>query len=172
MREKSASAVDRKKKPKLADKIRDIADNLKFETEVQMQATSRILGAAAQISENHDKLIDEVIEMVNDDLNQQHKNHQGDIENTSNIYSDYLDKRYNIESLKQHFKTLREAKEYFQIKANSWESLVNKLHQSSLPNNGLVIYLEPDVAEIFPNSQSVNEALRFLIVNQKKDGLI
>lgn len=69
---------------------------------------------------------------------------------------------------KQDFKTLREAKEYFQIKANSWESLVNKLHQSSLPNNGLVIYLEPDVAEIFPNSQSVNEALRLLIVNQKK----
>ena len=28
---------------------------------------------------------------------------------------------------------------------------------------GLTIHLEPDVAEIFPDSASVNEALRFLI---------
>ncbi len=28
---------------------------------------------------------------------------------------------------------------------------------------GLTIYLETDVAEVFPDSQSVNEALRFLI---------
>ena len=29
--------------------------------------------------------------------------------------------------------------------------------------NGQLVQLEPDVAEIFPDSQSVNEALRFLI---------
>lgn len=29
--------------------------------------------------------------------------------------------------------------------------------------SGLTIHLEPDVAEIFPDSESVNEALRFLI---------
>lgn len=28
---------------------------------------------------------------------------------------------------------------------------------------GLTVFLEPDVAEIFPDSESVNEALRFLI---------
>ncbi len=27
----------------------------------------------------------------------------------------------------------------------------------------LTVFLEPDVAEIFPNSEAVNEALRFLI---------
>ncbi len=29
--------------------------------------------------------------------------------------------------------------------------------------NGQIIQLAPDVAELFPNSESVNEALRFLI---------
>lgn len=166
MRKKSASTAGQKKKPKLADRIRDIADKLKLETEVQMQATSRILGAAAQISENHDKIIDEVVEMVEDDLNQQHQNHQRDIGNTgyNNIYSEKI---YTTESLKQHFKKLREAKEYFQVKANSWESLVKKLNKLSPLNTGLTIYLEADIAEFFPNSQSVNEALRILIVNQE-----
>ena len=28
---------------------------------------------------------------------------------------------------------------------------------------GLNVYLEPDVAEVFPDSESVNQALRFLI---------
>jgi len=30
-------------------------------------------------------------------------------------------------------------------------------------NTGIDVHLEPDVAEIFPNSIAVNEALRFLI---------
>ncbi len=34
--------------------------------------------------------------------------------------------------------------------------------------SGAVIRLEPDVAEIFPNSESVNEALRFLIRATRK----
>lgn len=29
--------------------------------------------------------------------------------------------------------------------------------------HGIDVHLEPDVAELFPDSQSVNEALRFLI---------
>ncbi|MCP4345521.1 MAG: hypothetical protein GY795_08345 [Desulfobacterales bacterium] len=29
--------------------------------------------------------------------------------------------------------------------------------------NSVYVHLEPDVAELFPDSQSVNEALRFLI---------
>ena len=34
---------------------------------------------------------------------------------------------------------------------------------------GSIVCLEPDVAEIFPDSRSVNEALRFLIKITKKD---
>lgn len=168
---------------KLGDKIRNIADRLKQETEVQIKATSRILGAAAQIYENHDRLIDEVVEMVEEDLEKQTQAYQKDI--------------YTVEILKQEFKTLREAKKRFQLKATSWESLVKKvndsLSQKIIPENqalssqivesknipeiesdrqnirGLAVFLESDVAEIFPNSQAVNEALRFLIKVTKEN---
>jgi hypothetical protein len=48
----------------LGDRIRGIANQLRQENDVQIKATSRILGAAAQIAQNHDHLIDEVVEMV------------------------------------------------------------------------------------------------------------
>jgi chorismate mutase len=161
MSKKSAS-TGTQGKPKLGDKIRNIADKLKQETKVQKKATSRILGAAAQIAANHEQLINEVVEMVTEDLEQQTQVYEQDI--------------YTVEILKQKFKTLREAKGYFNVKAPSWESLVNKLNElspqklipeSNLDNNNkleeLTVCLEPDVAKMFPNSQAVNEALRFLI---------
>jgi len=40
---------------------------------------------------------------------------------------------------------------------------VRKLGPGRKQFNGIDIHLEPDVAEIFPDSRSVNEALRFLI---------
>lgn len=40
---------------------------------------------------------------------------------------------------------------------------VRKLGPERKGFSGLIIHLEPDVAEIFPDSESVNEALRFLI---------
>lgn len=40
---------------------------------------------------------------------------------------------------------------------------VRKLGPGRKGFSGLTIHLEPDVAEIFPDSESVNEALRFLI---------
>lgn len=40
---------------------------------------------------------------------------------------------------------------------------VRKLGPGRKGFSGLTIHLEPDVAEIFPDSASVNEALRFLI---------
>ncbi|MEA5569688.1 hypothetical protein [Calothrix sp. UHCC 0171] len=186
MRKKSASTAENKGKTKLGDKIRNIADRLKQETEVQIKATSRILGAAAQISENHEKLIHEVVEMVEEDIERQQQMYQTNIyqDSPQDIYQDIYQNIYTVEILKQKFKTLREAKEKLQVKAVSWESLVNKLNSSSSPkilpeiksqsvhnsesdiqeeNEGLKIYLEADVAKIFPNSQSVNEALRFLI---------
>jgi gas vesicle protein len=176
MSKKSASTRTQSK-PKLGDKIRNIADRLKQETEIQKKVTSRILGAAAQISANHEQLIDEVVEMVREDLEQQ-----------TQAYKSHI---YTVEILKQQFKTLREAKDNFKLKATSWESLANKLNETSSQKligegklqlhqvleinkiqksecepskiEGLTVYLEADVAEMFPNSQAVNEALRFLI---------
>lgn len=95
--------------------MRSIADQLKQETELQIKATSRILGAAAQIAENHDQLIDEVVNMVEEDIEQNQAK--------STIYT--------INSLKQQFNTLRDAKAHFGLKAHSWVELVNKLNSSS-----------------------------------------
>jgi DNA repair ATPase RecN len=177
MSKKSASTTGNQSKAKLGEQIRNIADRLKQETEMQIKATSRILGAASQISENHDRLINEVVDMVEEDLNQQ-----------TQTYKKYI---YTVKNLKQKFKTFSEAKDHFKLKANSWELLANKLNdsysQKLIPatqlyssqdiegddieklgqtgNNSedLAVYLDADVAEMFPNSQAVNEALRFLI---------
>ncbi|MBN3886154.1 MAG: hypothetical protein V7K64_25250 [Nostoc sp.] len=177
MSKKLLPSTQKKGKARLGDQIRSIADRLKQETDVQIQATSRILGAAAQIAENHDRLINEVVDMVESDLNAEKQ--------VSNKYT------YTVDILKQQFKTLRDAKAHFNLKVTSWESLVNKLNavscQTSIIQNQpqsnqgladtniingkynfnniekLTVFLEPDVAEIFPNSEAVNEALRFLI---------
>ncbi|MBW4687388.1 MAG: hypothetical protein KME40_20310 [Komarekiella atlantica HA4396-MV6] len=176
MSKESVSTIGNQSKAKLGEQIRNIADRLKQDNEVQTKATSRILGAAAQISENHDRLINEVVDMVEEDLNKQTQTYQ---------------KIYTVEILKQQFKTLREAKNHFKLKATSWESLTKKLNDSSSQNliletkpqpdqvlenhcigkfehngknfEGLTVHLEADVAEMFTNAQAVNEALRFLI---------
>lgn len=97
----------------LGDRIRRIADQLQAETTQQIKATSKILGAAAQINLNHEKLIDEVVDVMHEDLTER-DSHQA----TSPLTSDVL---------KQKFKTLRQAKDYFQIKAQSWDALAQKL---------------------------------------------
>ncbi|MEH2044436.1 hypothetical protein [Nostoc sp.] len=177
MSKKSLPSTQKKGKARLGDQIRSIADRLKQETDVQIQATSRILGAAAQIAENHDRLINEVVDMVESDLNAEKQLSQKHI--------------YSVDILKQQFKTLRDAKAHFNLKVTSWELLVNKLNAVSCQttiiqnkpqlNQGLAdtnmingeynfnniekltVFLEPDVAKMFPNSEAVNEALRFLI---------
>ncbi|MFN6481015.1 hypothetical protein [Nostoc sp. DedQUE07] len=177
MNKKSLPTTQKQGKARLGDQIRNIADRLKQETDVQITATSRILGAAAQIAENHDRLINEVVDMVESDLNVEKQ-----------VYQKHI---YTIDFLKQQFKTLRDAKAHFNLKVTSWESLANKLNAASSQtitiqnkpqsNQGLVdtntirgeynfnnlekltVFLEPDVAEMFPNSEAVNEALRFLI---------
>jgi signal recognition particle GTPase len=101
-------------KETFGEKVRKIADQLKQETNLQIKATSRILGAAAQIANNHDRLIDEVVEMVEEDLIQQDSAPQP-IE-------------YTIATLKEQFKSLNEAKLHFGVKASSWAALVNKLN--------------------------------------------
>ncbi|MCC5606738.1 hypothetical protein LC612_08045 [Nostoc sp. CHAB 5834] len=177
MSKKSLPTTQKQGKARLGDQIRSIADRLKQETDVQIKVTSKILGAAAQIAENHDRLISEVVDMVESDLNLEKQVSQKHL--------------YTIDILKQQFKTLRDAKAYFNLKVSSWESLVNKLNaasdqttikehkpQSNQVNTNndvknvendfnniekLIFFLEPDVAEMFPNSEAVNEALRFLI---------
>ncbi|MEH2264695.1 hypothetical protein [Nostoc sp.] len=185
MSKKSLPTTQEQGKARLGDQIRTIADRLKQETDVQIKATSKILGAAAQIAENHDRLISEVVDMVESDLNLENQVTQKHI--------------YTIDILKQQFKTLRDAKAHFNLKVNSWESLVNKLNtlssQTSIIQNKtqlnhftdskvinsednhnniekLTIFLEPDVAEMFPNSEAVNEGLRFLIRVTSKNSFL
>ena len=98
------------------DRIRDVADQLKRETQLQIKVTSRILGAAAQISQNHDRLIDQVSEMIQEDLAQEATVDIGEI--------------VTIDQLKKQFKTLSEAKKHFNLKANSWSALIDKINQS------------------------------------------
>ncbi|MGI0485044.1 hypothetical protein ACN4EK_06380 [Pantanalinema rosaneae CENA516] len=116
----SVPTLHTSRKPTFSDRIRDIANQLRQESEVQIKATSRILGAAAQIAQNHDHLIDEVIEMVEEDLNQQAQAHPLE--------------PYTVENLQQQFKTLKDAKAHFSVKVSSWAALVAKLNEQR-PNS-------------------------------------
>lgn len=98
---------------KLGDRIRNIARQLRQEEQVQIQATSRILGAAAQLAQNNDRLVDEVVEVVTEDLDQA-----------------ALTTRYTVDGLKQQFKSFKAAKLHFELKASGWEALVDKLNAS------------------------------------------
>jgi hypothetical protein len=97
----------------LGDRIRGIANQMREESAIQIKATSRILGAAAQIAQNHDQLIDEVVEMVEEDLDQQAQAAQP----------------YTAKKLQQQFKTLKDAKAHFDVKASSWVALAIKLNE-------------------------------------------
>jgi hypothetical protein len=111
-----ASTVDTKRKRTLGEQVRKIADQLQQDTDLQIKATSRILGAAAQISENHDRLIREVVDMVEEDLDKTRV---------------YQTNTFTVDILKQQFRTLGEAKSHFGLTANSWATLANKLNSSS-----------------------------------------
>jgi hypothetical protein len=100
--------------PSIGAKIRHIADQLTQETDIQIKATSRILSAAAQISDNHDRLISEIVDMVEEDIDHQTSRH------TTNAWS--------VELLKQQFRTLAEAKSHFGLTANTWVALAKKVN--------------------------------------------
>ncbi len=106
------------RKPTLGDRIRGIANQIRQESDVQIKATSRILGAAAQIAQNHDHLIDEVVDMVAEDLD-----HQERIQ---------VLESYTVKHLQDQFKTLKAAKAHFDIKATSWVALVFKLNEPTM----------------------------------------
>jgi arginine decarboxylase len=100
-------------KTTVGEQIRQIADRLKQETSVQIHATAQILGAAAQISVNHDRLIDEVVEMVEEDLSKE------------------TEPPVSVQNLKQQFKMFAKAKAHYGLKARSWVDLVNQLNRKS-----------------------------------------
>jgi hypothetical protein len=104
----------------LGETVRQIADQLKQESSLQIKATSHILGAAAQIAENHDRLISEVVDMIEEDLD-----NQAPVNQTHT---------FTVDILKQQFRTLSEAKCHFGLKANSWATLANKLNNPSVRN--------------------------------------
>lgn len=129
----------------LGDRLRGIAQELRQETDTQIKATSRILGAAAMIAQNHDQLIGEVVEMVEEDLE------RGQVVVT-----------YNVAVLKQQFKTLKTAKDHFGIKANGWDALVAKLNQGSSYTADI---LDPSQDEVSRRLGEVEAAIKSLQVS-------
>jgi len=129
----------------LGDRLRGIAQELRQETDTQIKATSRILGAAAMIAQNHDQLIGEVVEMVEEDLE------RGQVVVT-----------YNVAVLKQQFKTLKAAKDHFGIKANGWNALVAKLNQGSSYTADV---LDPSQDEVSRRLGEVEAAIKSLQVS-------
>lgn len=128
----------------LGEQVRKIADQLKAETDLQVKVTSRILGAAAQIANNHDQLIGEVVEMVEEDLE----------------YRNEVSRQpYTVALLKQQFKTLGEAKSHFGVKATSWAILAEKL------NHGLISPPKPPESDLTTFSRrldTIDQELRAL----------
>lgn len=120
MSDNSASIVPISQKQRLGDRIRNITRQLRQEEDVQIKATSRILGAAAQLAQNHDRLIDEVVEMVEEDLDQ--------------AAEPSLLQPYTVEQLQQQFEKFDDAKAHFNLKARSWVALVDKLN-SQIPSS-------------------------------------
>lgn len=103
-----------KNSKRFSDKVRQVADELKVEDELQKRITARILGAAAQISNNHEHLIDEVAEVSRDDIDR--------------IEALQSSPVHSVRQLKLKFKTLSQAKAHFGVTARSWKSLVEKLN--------------------------------------------
>lgn len=145
MDQDTVSIVSDSRLPTLGDRLRSIAQELRQETETQIQATSRILGAAAMIAQNHDQLIGEVVEMVEEDL-----------ERGQAVVT------YNVAVLKQQFKTLKAAKDHFGIKANGWDALVAKLNEGSSYTADV---LDPSQDEVSRRLGEVEAAIKSLQVS-------
>ena len=144
----------------LGDRIRGIADQLKQETQIHIKAASRILGAAAQISENHDRLINEVSDMV-----------QGDLDQASALMSM---EPITTEQLKQRFKTLAQAKAYFNVKAGSWMALTEKVNAKteqplpSLEKSSVSQRLESIDIDLKTLRTDLNQVMKMLAVIAEK----
>ena len=109
----STGSAKPSRKKRFSDSIRQTIDDLQAEDQLQTRITSRILGAAAQISDNHERLIEQVAEVARDDLEKMEA---------------LSAQRHTPEGLKQEFQTLNCAKAHFEIKARSWSALAKKLN--------------------------------------------
>ncbi|WP_204151478.1 hypothetical protein [Leptolyngbya sp. CCY15150] len=125
------------RKPTLGDRMREVANQLRQEKAIQIKATSRILGAAAQMSQNHDRLIDEVVVMVEDDLDRAAQAASAT--------------PYTVEVLKERFASFKEAKTQLGVKATSWTTLVDKLNAQHSPSASM----PPQPANPPPQAQDV-----------------
>jgi hypothetical protein len=142
MGQDTVSIVSDSRPPTLGDRLRGIAQELREETDTQIKATSRILGAAAMIAQNHDQLIGEVVEMVEEDLDR-----------GQSVVT------YSVAVLKQQFKTLKAAKAHFGIKANSWDILVARLNEENGYTAGV---LDPSQDEVSRRLGEVEAAVKSL----------
>lgn len=135
------------KPSKLGDRLRNIAQQLRSEDQIQIQATSRILSAAAKLAENQDRLIDEVVDMVETDL-----------ANAS------TGQHCNVEDLKASFKTLAKAKAHFQLKANTWAGLADKINQQNLwrssPSPAIAPSSSPPESDLMVRMERFEQELR------------
>lgn len=156
------SSIQPAQKLTLGDRIRGIANQLRQENDVQIKATARILGAAAQIAQNHDRLIDEVTEMVEEDLNWQEQVHACE--------------PYTVAQLQRQYPTLKAAKAHFGIKASSWVALVSKLNQQPMnsgspvtqPQDALLPRLEVIELELQAMRNDMNQILNLLSLMAEK----
>jgi ABC-type phosphate transport system auxiliary subunit len=146
MSQELTPALEPKRKGTLGEQVRKIADQLQQDTELQIKATSRILGAAAQISENHVQLIREVVDMVEEDL-----------DNQACVYQTI---NFTVDTLKQQFRTLNEAKYYFGLKANSWAALANKLNNLSTQDSMPIDYDKNSISKRFDVIEGEIRAMR------------
>lgn len=150
MSDDSVSNIQTSRTPTLGDRIRGIADQLKEESDIQIKTTSRILGAAAKIAQNHDHLIDEVVEMVEEDLDQQTHTESS--------------KSYTVEQLQKQFRTIKDAKAHFNIKANGWAALASKLNEQLANSNSQTS--KPQTNERSNNSSSQASKLQNSVIQR------
>jgi Mg2+ and Co2+ transporter CorA len=195
MNQESAPKILAKGQGTLGARVRQIADQLKEESDLQIKVTSRILGAAAQIAQNHDRLIEEVVEMVEEDLDQKQAMGSSNPSavnpsavnpsavNSSAVNSSAVNssavKTYTVEELKKQFKTLNQAKTHFGIKASSWDTLINKLNPPSVPNQPTheqpsseilerLANIEQDLVSLRSDTHQILVLLQRLIPNTKE----
>ena len=151
MSDSSDSAASPPRQPNLGDRIRTIARQLRQEDQVQVKATARILGAAAQLAENHDRLVEDVVEMVEEDLDHTAAS---------------LPITYTAEQLQQQFSSFKDAKAYFDLTAKGWDALAEKLNGRQGPADHAAAHstmpqaASPSPQEIFLRLDALEQELQ------------
>lgn len=148
MNTKTSDYSHPKPRQTMGDRVRNIADQLQQETQIQVKATARILGAAAQIVENHDRLVNEVTTMVNQDLDL--------------LQSVNQSPKHTIENLKKSYKTLKNAKEILGLKAKSWNELLEKINTQSVTHNDKTLSLDSQLIEFSDRLNIVEKEIQLM----------